>query len=1186
MNTTGQITQQIDAVVQSIAEYHRDLQAENQRSAKVKADALARSEAQKLMIQQDSDKEIKGYEDAHSKAIGKLNTFKLEVQAFENKLKKLIPRNRVAAIPPVNDKFTVDDANDLIAKIEETGLWAWIKKLLELGDYKANSAMAAELYGKIDNAYNYVKRSAQSEDTKRADKIQKSKQSAGKRVSAVEAQYQQDIRNEDQLHASRMQMLTQRESRLRTDAKLAGIRKTLDQAAAKLGLSSAGWKTYVSAKAIPEEILIGTILWPCKIANPTAEESKLLNLIPQYNSAANGFTVPLTAPANKPILMYMDCAAGDVRFAAGVYQSIIARMIRFFPPKSFRSVFFDPVNRSTSLGQLIHLSGDKTSRVCEYHLSGQDINARMDKLTKHVDEVCRKLTAANCADINAYNAIPKVSRIAYSAVVIHDFPQGFDSTSLGNLEVLINKAAQCGISILISHKQSDKIEHRALEVLKLITKEFQLGSISAQGKARITMGGHTYQYKPCPVQPEKAYLDQINKLFTYRAPIKNDFASIFGGKLPARRDATKGLDIPFAVDGKGNVIDLQIGYDLSAFGILSGGTGSGKTTLLHMLITSAAMHYDPSDLELWLVDYKLSEFAFYKEHCPPHVRYVVADQSDEITYSVLDRIHEESSRRYRLFRKHHTEDYVGFVSSPVGKGRLPRIFVIIDEFHRMAQALQEEAEYKKKLENIINEARGAGITMLLCDQEISNGLSGLSPKSRDALSVRIALRNKPEEVREMLALPNSLVDERIKKMIDELASAVQGSLIYKYERKNPDNPMSNEVLVNNYRGIYAEKAERTVVMDSLAQKYAGFQRERTFYLGAKRHRMEIEKLKNYEKHHPQLPGAGERFYIGTPVGIQPCFYFNLKNGEGGENLLLVGNNHEMRISLLKSILSCAARYKYKVKILASRNAQLYRQNKSFFDSLKKAEVITGFPQICKYVGERANELKKLYADDDSDFDNPASVKELAIFVGLDDIYSQMEASMYNQKTAWTVEEPQVPSPAPVVPVKTPAPDPVKKTPAPGPSFPKEAPAPEPSDNPCSAQISDIDKLMASLGLGGGDGTSVTASITELYAGSGSKEIKGYNAVKDLSKLITDGWQLGISSMVVVDRGTAFSRMREVKLESNFNHRIALVMSSDEAQRFMSKTKVMKGLIDQNDTISAVYEYLGGREQCFRPYRFD
>ena len=910
---------------------------------------------------------------------------------------------------------------------------------------------------------------------------------------------------------------------------------------------------------------------------------------PSYVPAVNGFNVPLTVPMNNPVLMYAECDAGDVKLAASIYQSIIARMIRFMPPKAFRSIFFDPVNRSTSLGQLIHLSGEGTSQICECHLSPQDINTHMNKLTEHVDKVCRRLTSAGCSDINAYNSIPKVARIPYTAVVIHDYPNGFDSTSLGYLQVLINKADQCGISIMVSHKKDDKIEHKALEVLNLINQRFDRVQITAQAKAQITKSASTYMYKPNTVNMAPGYLDEINKLFTYKAPIDNGFTKFFGGKQPAYRNSKEGLDIPFAVDANGAVVDLKIGYDLSAYGFVSGGVGSGKTTLLHMVITSAIMHYQPSDLELWLVDYKEAEFAFYTRNCPPHVRYIVADNSSEISYSILEEIDAEIDRRKKAFIKAHVKDYVEYRESSYGKANnMPRLLIVVDEFHRMAQAAQEETEYKIMLENIFAEARSHGVVLLLCDQQISNGLAGLSQKSRDLISVRIALRNKVDEIRETLAAESAQVTEDVKKMILDTSSGVKGSALYKYEEKDKDDEFANKVIFRNCRGIYATTENRTDVISEISKKYPKFDRDKTFFIGATRQQMDVKQIKAYENNYPQNPDVGERFYIGTPLGIQPCFYFNLKPAESGENILLVGNNHEKRIAILKAVLSCAGRYGYAIKILASKACQLYRQNKDFFNSLTLAEVITSFPEICKFVGENANRLKSMYSDDEDFEIESADDKELVIFIGLDEIYAQMEASPLSQKAAWTVftpvaSTPETPAAAAPVPGISPNPVPVN-TPATTETDPISMP--DTIDEGLAASLSSIDSLLASLGGDDDSPLSATVSVPEKFSGPSSSGIKGYNAIHDLAVFFTDGWKIGINSMVVVDRGTVFSKMRQVKLDGNFNHRIALVMSPDEAQGFMAKTKTMKAMIDANDSISAVYEYLGGREQCFRPYIYD
>lgn len=60
-------------------------------------------------------------------------------------------------------------------------------------------------------------------------------------------------------------------------------------------------------------------------------------------------------------------------------------------------------------------------------------------------------------------------------------------------------------------------------------------------------------------------------------------------------------------------MDLELGGEGSVHGFISGGTNSGKSTLLHTIILSACLHYHPNDLEIWLVDYKQTEFYLYKK---------------------------------------------------------------------------------------------------------------------------------------------------------------------------------------------------------------------------------------------------------------------------------------------------------------------------------------------------------------------------------------------------------------------------------------------------------------------------------------------------------------------------------------------------------------------------------------------
>ena len=57
---------------------------------------------------------------------------------------------------------------------------------------------------------------------------------------------------------------------------------------------------------------------------------------------------------------------------------------------------------------------------------------------------------------------------------------------------------------------------------------------------------------------------------------------------------------------------LQLGSGTSQHVLISGKTGSGKSTLLHVLVTNVALHYSPSEVHFYLIDFEKGvEFKAY-----------------------------------------------------------------------------------------------------------------------------------------------------------------------------------------------------------------------------------------------------------------------------------------------------------------------------------------------------------------------------------------------------------------------------------------------------------------------------------------------------------------------------------------------------------------------------------------------
>lgn len=96
--------------------------------------------------------------------------------------------------------------------------------------------------------------------------------------------------------------------------------------------------------------------------------------------------------------------------------------------------------------------------------------------------------------------------------------------------------------------------------------------------------------------------------------------------------------------------------------MITGGTGSGKSTLLHTIILSAALHYSPDDLQMYLMDFKSgTEFKIYETYPIPHIRLLALDAMQEFGESILLNLNAEMERRSVLFKESGVSDIAGYV---------------------------------------------------------------------------------------------------------------------------------------------------------------------------------------------------------------------------------------------------------------------------------------------------------------------------------------------------------------------------------------------------------------------------------------------------------------------------------------------------------------------------------------------
>ena len=131
-------------------------------------------------------------------------------------------------------------------------------------------------------------------------------------------------------------------------------------------------------------------------------------------------------------------------------------------------------------------------------------------------------------------------------------------------------------------------------------------------------------------------------------------------------------------DGE-SIVPITFGVGSSHHALVAGATGSGKSTLLHTLIMSAMLHYPPSLLNLYLMDFKSgTEFKIYDSRRLPHIKLLALDAMQEFGESILENLVSEMTRRSEKFKSVGASKLGEYVK--LSGEAMPKILVIMDEF--------------------------------------------------------------------------------------------------------------------------------------------------------------------------------------------------------------------------------------------------------------------------------------------------------------------------------------------------------------------------------------------------------------------------------------------------------------------------------------------------------------------------
>lgn len=867
--------------------------------------------------------------------------------------------------------------------------------------------------------------------------------------------------------------------------------------------------------------------------------------------------VPYTCSCEDPFLFYLEYEgeAGRKR-ANGLTRSLLYQMIAKTEEYELELHLMDGEDTGKEYSELLALKQIRENEVWELntavtgnvykyaqlYLSNQDISDGLKNLDQYISRVA--IETAGFENVQEYNDSSKAKdrgMIPMQMVVIQNFPAGFNESDIELLDKLIKNGGQRGIFIILQYDRKNK---KFFEERVDIPTEHRMNGVilETQGEyltAHDYSGAVDLKILPCG---DRDFIQKIVDEKTKMKEVDNRFVSLMPTQGPfGMENATKGIVVPFALDHRGNICTFTLAQATNAHGLISGVAGSGKSTLLHMIISSVCMNYTPQDVELWLVDYKITEFSSYKYNTPPHIKFLGLSKGEDFTFAFLDKIYEEYERRQRLIKQADIEKKMHGESVNItsitdfreyyGKDSMSRLLIIIDEFHVMAQQVYERPEYRQKLENILAEGRAMGITMLLSDQAVTVGLKGLTEKGRKQIKCRLAMANDMEEMKEML-------QTKEKEELKPFRNLKTGDcvLVTAANVRSENGEVEETLKMERVRNIYIDGETRFQLCKNIRRFYHAEdytpvymdETERKYYSDA-----EITQW-NQNRNHSVNYTRQIPVYFGEALDLSGCFMVPVTHRRG-ENFMCVGGLEEEQIQLILSAVSSWRRVPgHNIVLFADEYCQIFNLYEEEFQRLQKED-----PEITVYsgIGAVCSGIRRLIEEGtDRDREN----RTLVIWLGLDELYDEFQR--YPDKSYVQLQQHR---------------------------------SREKEPKGLTDQLEDKWALLF------GDETEET-EMGESAEEFRDDELEEYNAIEDIVWLIQTGPRNGIFQMIVYDNTYPIRNNRKIKPE-DFRHKLAFSMGRDECGEYLGRNMLLDGMENQKG-VAAYYDGKG-QVRKFLPYHF-
>ncbi len=578
--------------------------------------------------------------------------------------------------------------------------------------------------------------------------------------------------------------------------------------------------------------------------------------------------------------------------AASVHllQLIMLRFLTAFPPGNVRLTIIDPEGLGRSFSAFMHLV-DYDERLVSERIwtEPSHINRRLEKITEHMESVIQKNLRNEFATIHEYNEVAGEVTVPFHLLVIDGFPTNFSTEAAERLAKIVATGPQCGVYSVIRSDHESRMP-----------RNFDIHEITKHTSAIMWSDGSfrwdDEELAQFPLRiddvPNDAMTTQIIREVGRRAKEAVRVEVPFSSVAPADStlwscDGRHELVVPVGRSGAKDLLDVRLGKGTSQHILIAGKTGSGKSTLLHVLITNLALHYSPSEVRFFLIDFKKGvEFKAYAEHNLPHARVIAIESEREFGLSVLQKLDLELQSRGELFREAGVQSVAGFRDANP-EAIMPRLLLIIDEFQELFVKEDKIAhEAALLLDRLIRQGRAFGMHVVLGSQSLS-GAYTLARSTLGQMAIRVALQSSEVDARLILSDENDVA-----RLLNRPGDAVYNDANGLEHGNHPFQVvwLGDEEKLSLLQRIEAMAANALPPLEP-AIVFEGNMPADAIHNAALRHALDSPAPS--ETQTPLAPRA----WLGNPVAIKdpPAAVFHRRSGA---NLLVVGQQTESAQGIL------------------------------------------------------------------------------------------------------------------------------------------------------------------------------------------------------------------------------------------------------------------------------------------------